>query len=459
MPDSGSGVGTPITGGAPSGMPVRALPYTLLSLERYAQLMSLNPAHFNQSYSDNVFPITSSCQDVWYKYSWQRIDVVSREELAYAIKQAEEDIADVLGYWPAPKWTASEKLDYDHHYLKDRWTIHGLNTLLEAKTVTARKGKVLAPGRRVVALAGDSIGVSYSDEDGDGLNETATITVDISGTAAETVLDSGYDSDIVSSRGLKVYFEDQGGHQDWEIRTPISRSYSGTTLTVIYRCWQLIRPELLEEYPQITEEPFPIDISDSSNLVDAVDVYLEYTDPTQVSVEFVWRRQQSCTVCNGSGCEVCNPYSVNGCLTVADSDAAILSPVPGSYSVANSRWEKSSVSVSREPDYVRAWYYSGYISDDYLNGYTDEPLSHSFAQATAWLATARLHDEICACGNAKAIADNLRKNFVVSTSDGAFILPVDEAVENPFGIKVGEVMAWRKIRRINPDIALTGYAL
>lgn len=133
-------------------------------------------------------------------------------------------------------------------------------------------------------------------------------------------------------------------------------------------------------------------------------------------------------------------------------------PRAASYSSATDSWNTSALEIAREPNYVQLWYYSGETSTEYEQGKTNDPLSHHFAQAITWLATARLNHNICACGNAKAIADDLRKDLAVVSPEGNFVVAIDEVMNNPFGTRKGEVLAWRSIRRLTPKV-LTGVAL
>lgn len=456
MPSSGGGTGTPIGGGAPAGALVpRPLPHTLLSLERYAKFMGLNPAHFNQSYSLNVFPLTRSCSDVWYKYPWQKTDVVSREELSYAIHEAEYQIASVLGYWPAPKWTAREKVRFSQYHRPD-FLSNGGHVLWDRKSTKVNYGKVIAAGQRAVALAEAGAAVAYSDEDSDGIFETGTITVDITGSAAKDIIDLAWDESFASTKNLKVYIEGEGGAQDWEVRSPISHSYSGTTVTIKFRSWQLIRPDLLEQFPELDEDPQPVDLNDTSNFVAEVDVYLEYTDRSATSIRLIWEENYSCDHCSGSGCPSCAPFYATGCAAIRDYEAGIFVPAPSTF--ADDAWTISTIEIFRDPNYAEIWYLSGAVSTEYEQGSTTDPLSHHFAQAITWLATARLNSPICACGNAKAISDDLRKDLAVVSPEGNFVVAIEEVMENPFGTRKGEVMAWRSIRRLSPKV-LTGVAI
>lgn len=460
MPSSGSGTGTPITGSLPSGYTPRALQHTLLSLGKYARVLSLNPVHFNQGYSQTKFPLNRNCSDVWYKYSWQKNDVVSREELARAIREAETEIANVMGFWPAPNWVEGEEITYEQYHRRESPAWSGLDIAGRPKSMVTRFGNVRAIGRRATALAGSGVGVTYSDEDGDGFSETATISLDISGSAAETVLNKGWPEEYASSKMLKVYFPGLGPHPSWEIRPHISHSYSGTTLTVVFRSWQLIRQDLIDQYPSVDDEPNPIDVSDVSNLVGTVDVYLEYTDKGSVGVQFLWDEDQNCSVCDGAGCPTCNPDTVNGCATIRDGSIGQIAPMPATYDASTDQWTKTRVQVKREPDRVKVWYLSGVVSSDYERGFGADPLRFRYAQAIAWLATARLDDEICACGNSAAIAKSLREPYVIQSGQGTFLLPVEEATTNPFGLRTGEILAWRNITALNREgQSLTGAAL
>ena len=103
----------------------RASTYTLLSLDRFAQILGIDPAHFNQcgapSLDPAVFPEEGRCSDVWFQYDWQKNDRVSRETLARAIKAAEDDIAKVLNYYPAPLWFTNEVHTYPRFARRNRY--------------------------------------------------------------------------------------------------------------------------------------------------------------------------------------------------------------------------------------------------------------------------------------------------------------------------------------------------
>lgn len=457
MATSGTGVGTQIPAGTGSAN-LRAIPRTILSLDRYAQIMGLDPVHFNQGFDETFFPVNSDCPDVWFKYSWQRPGYASRYDLAVAIKDAEEDIANVLGYWPGPKWTSEEDHTYEkYHRRYIRNTGWLPNVAGNFKSVVANFGNIIAPGPRSVAAAATGTGVVYADDDGDGFIETATVTVDISGTAAETVLNYSW-YDLQQTCRFGVYHDGYSGHPDWEVRYPVSVTLSGTTLTFTFRSWQLFLPSLLAAYPQLDSVPYPIDANTSTNFVSTVDVYLEYPDYTQPSSQFVWAGRRNCTICAGAGCVNCGTATQNGCVNVDDKTRGIVAPIPASYDATNG-WTQASISNEYEPDRIKLWYYSGNVSDEYKMGLTCDPLSDYFARTIAWLATARLERDPCGCGHVKESMMKLRQDLAIASPEGNFIIGLDDAMDNPFGSRLGELRAWRRIARIVGDVQIDGVAI
>ena len=216
MPDSGSGTITPIAPGSGTGLSLaEPLPYTLLSLSGYAQIMGINPVHFMGATASSigVFPIqggggSNSCNDLWHRYSWQWADSVSHYDLAEAIQQAEYDIARELGYWMAPMWISQEVHQYPRHHRQDVYRVGGRNVRGQMNSIKTNFAKIIAGGRRNVdtklgtaTVAGGSL--AYTDEDGDGFAETATVEL------ATTLTDETQ---------IKVYFTDTLGAQEWEIR-------------------------------------------------------------------------------------------------------------------------------------------------------------------------------------------------------------------------------------------------
>lgn len=435
----GSGTMTPLSVGA-SGLGI-ALPYTLLSLPRYARIMGISPVHFQGAYGDGAWPVMqNACENLWPRFSWQYSDMVSHDELAHTILSVEEEIANILGYWPAPKWVAQEMHQFPQYYRQDMKGVSGWNVQLDRKSVQARWGKIILGGQRALTLIQNaSIGggeLVYTDEDSDGFYETCTITV-------PTTL-----TDVCE---IKLYHTGTSGDEWWEIRPVRSKSISGGNVTIVLDAWLMIDPELLSAPP--TDAGFQaVNLETTANFVTSVDVYREYTDNSTTGAVFYWE-PKDCAVCgtctdttDTGTCTVCGLVTQSGCLHIRDVGAGHVVPTPATYDEDEADWVVQDFSVSRDPDMVKIYYLSGMTSERYNRGLTCEPLDDVMARVIAHMATARLERDLCQCGNVTALSKYLREDLAHVGEVSTFVTP--EIINNPFGTKRGEVNAWNYISKM-----------
>lgn len=421
---------------------------TLLSLDRYAQIMGINPVHFNRGSSDNsdntVFPLSgNNCNDLWAKYSWQNADSVSWEELAVEIANAEDEIASIIGYYPAPKWIAQEVTPFERHHRRDLWRFYGRGVRGERVSVQCKFGKFIQGGQRGVTLVGTATVLGgtlvYSDVDGDGYDETATITL------ATTLTDACE---------IKVYFAGHSGVQEYEIRPARTKTIAGGNVVLTFYAWQLFDPDLWEEFPPSPDGRLTaINIYTAANYVQSVDVYREFNDFSQTAATFYWESRPTnltvdsfCTSCSGTGCPACSLTSQDGCLHVRDTELGIVVPVPAEYDADNAQWSQSVFTICRDPDLVKLYYYAGEYDNRWLAGNRCDPLSQFWAQTIAWLATARLERPVCSCGNLAALYKKLQLDLALVDDTSYNVDPTDLA--NPLGTRFGEVQAWRRINKL-----------
>ena len=414
----------------------RASTDTLLSLDRYAAIMGIPPPSFNQGASATIFPAGSGCSQVWYQYSWQNHDAVSREDLALEIANAEQDIAQVLGYWPAPKWIAQEAHRYPRHHRPDVYGISGKNVRGQRKGIRTNYSKIISPGQRAVALQGQPTvaggTIVFSDADGDGFDETVTIT---QATA------------LTDECEVKVYFTGHAGDPEWEIRPARTKAIAGGTFTATFWAWQLIDPDNWEQLPI---EGFTHINLDGAVYVAQVDVYREYTDTTATASAFYWEPQPTttavCAACLGAGCVACQLTEQEGCLHIRDAERGVVVPAPATYDEDDSAWDTNAFSLCRDPDQVKLYYYCGDLSHLNLAGRTCAPLSNWWAQTIAMLATARLERPFCKCGNAEALARQYMTDLAFQ-QDHSFNVAFD-LLDNPFGTRYGEMRAWQRVSKL-----------
>ncbi len=429
----------------------RASTPTLLSLDRFFQILGINPAHGNQSANSTVMPYGSCCQDIIFQLDWQFKDRVSRESLAYAIAQAEQDIAEALGYWPAPTWTVEEVRQYPTHHRPEVVQCGGLDARGYAKAIKSEHGRVIAPGRRTVTLLGTPSTAGgtlvYTDTDADGVIDIVTVT------QATTL------SDV---REIKVYFAGHAGLPEWEIRLPRTKAIAGGVFTATFWPWQLIDPDLWDALAT-TADAAPIDWNENhvggappatiyDNLVTSVGVYREYNDTTAISAVFYWEppvgNRLSCPTCGGTGCAACTLTTQDGCLHVRDAEVGLVVPQLATYDSTDAAWEASTPTVCRDPDYVKLWYYSGLIDGRYLNSQSPyDPLPQAWAEAIAYLAMARLNRPLCSCDRVEDVFKDLQTDLAL-VSDVQTYNVDPNALANPFGTRKGAVMAWQRVMKL-----------
>jgi len=402
--------------------------------------MGINGAHFNGAANATVMPVTdNACNDVWPQYSWQASDRVSRDDLAQEIANAEQDIADAINYWPAPVWVAQEVHPYPRHHRPDVIQAGGYDVRGYHKAIITDYGYLISPGQRATASVCDAAVVVYSDEDGDGVMETATVSVATS---------------LTDECEVKVYFEGYGGIPEWEIRPARTKTIAGGTFTATFWKWQFIDPDLWDALTTV-EGQSAIDWTIIGNVVATVDVYREYTDTTAVSAQFYWEPKSAplnwidnlnCG-CGGSGCEACGLTTQTGCLHIRQQRAGLIVPAPATYSDVDAAWSAASWSVCRDPDLVKLWYYAGFWDNRKRRGDVCEPLSRWWQETIAWLATARLERPFCSCANVTALAIKLQTDLSLLSAETSFNVS-ETLLSNPFGTRRGEVMAWKRVSKL-----------
>lgn len=419
----------------------RAETETLLSLDRFAKIMGISPAHFNQGFGNavTVFPIKSNrCEDLWPQWSWQYADGVGREDLAREIAKAEDDIAEIVGFYPAPKWIAQEVHGFPRHHRPDVIRSGGLNVRGFHVSIDLNYGKFIEAGQRATTLIGTAT--------------TAGGTLTYSLTASTMTATIVLPTTETNQCQIRAYFPGESGDITWKIRDPRSVTISGGNVTLVYDAWLFIKPELWYAFPTAADFG-AIDVTASANLLTSVDVYREYNDPTATSAVFYWepRPQLSgatftCQSCGGTGCVTCALTTQNGCIFPRDVETGTVVPVVATYDSDSSGWLESAWSECRDPDQVKVYYYAGQLSNRWRNSFTCEPLDDSWARVIARMAASRLERPYCHCGHVTALAVDIRRDLALS-GETSYNVPF-EVLSNPFGTRKGEVEAWMFVNKI-----------
>lgn len=405
-------------------------PTTFLSLDRYANILGLDPIRFFQG--ETSVKTGYQCEDVWYNFGFQDDQRVSREELRQAISQAESDLADAVKYFPAPQWY-TETVDYPQFYQQEYRGRFGFQSNgFNQKTVHTKYGKLISGGIRATTQidSGDITRNADIDTTGDGFNDTAVFTV------------TGIDFAICQ---LKAYFKvyDSGDTENcrtdpgsidaddyWQIR-PIRAKLSGTTATVYIPVWLLFKPQLQRQI-NATE---PIDADDTDSYVDTIEFWRVYNDnSTQASL--LWSTESWCSDYS------CAWSTQEACLRKASDRNGLFTIIPGTYDSTTGYFTQTGFTQNSEPDKVILYYYSG--EQDANNRNCDE-LSYWWAENIAILATARLRKPICSCENILRNAEKWQEDLSMSTAARTFNVNILD-LSNPFGTTYGAYYVWNRIK-------------
>ena len=349
------------------------------------------------------------------------------------IAEAEYDVANALGYWPAPQWIADERQRYPKPH--DRGVVgYGYGAGGRKKALQANWGYVLYGGVRATTLL-STVGWFGVDADGDGFEELAQFEITIpAGTDPCEIRAylSEYESYFIVYSDGRTDPSSTGADPAWEIRPLHIRQVSATTLIIWVSKWELLKPQLQEA---LNAEP--IDADDPENYVTQLDFYRVYNDPG-TQVQFLWGEDIYCTDTDG-----CSWSTQDGCLRVRQSRNGLIVPWPGTYNSVTGVYSEGSWAHTVEPDGLRLWYRAGWQPE---RAHDCQSLSTYWAKTIAMLATARLEWPLCTCTNVELIADSWRETITKITRERSFMVSPSD-LENPFGIRVGEILAWKRIMK------------
>lgn len=367
---------------------------TQLPLDRFFEIVGIHPLHASQLKTPQSFasdrPV--GCNAVIYQHRYQSDNgTPGRNEIAREIAQAERDIEQLVHFPLIKRWIVDEQIPLIHgHPLQLRW------------------GNIVGPGIRATTLIDAGAMVETDDEDEDGFEETAVVSL---------VLDQATYDALGSYEELRVFYPDKGADPLWEIR-PIRVSVDTTTreVEIGFNTCQLVDPKLYERMV-----PGIIDPEDNNAYLGEVDVYRVYNDPT---IETAYK-----IYCDGQPSDISTAGSLIRVQSAEGSIIRVGTPM---------LWPNVCMCVI-DPS-ARFSYVAGFPGSTYTR------MAHALENAVAWLAMSRLGG-ICAC---TIVPDFGRDLSIVSTTTSAqgnieqtrWATPPARVMKNPFGTSEGARMAY-----------------
>jgi hypothetical protein len=387
----------------------RATTVTWLSLDRWAQIIGIDPLIFNGLISRSLQ--SETCGDVWFQYAWQDANKISREDIAQAIQDAEKAIANYVGYPLLPDWFEDDGVPTVRPSVPTLFS-NGRNIRGMAKSVFSQRGYVISGGIRAKSLVVLGSGITRTDNDGDGYKETATVSI------LTTVTDPDE---------IHLYYPGQVGADEWEIR-PIKVSIVGGMAVITFHSSQIVDPDLLEQIDASAQ-----DADVDANYVITADVYRVYNDP-QTQVQMLWENTDG----DCGSCETCEWSEQYGCLAIRNPKLGEVSYHPATWNAVTAEFDSSEYSLARDPDRLHLYYRAGWKLSSLTRPYCD--MDPYWERAVAYYACGLLDRDICECNNARAFVNHWREEVNKTTSERSFNVSPRQ-LDNVFGSTRGALYA------------------
>ncbi len=397
----------------------RTATVTKLSIATWFRIMGIHPLHGEQVFLPDMLP--GVCGQPWLQHAWQDADRIGRDDLAIAIRAAEDEIEVELKSRLAPSWELDEWRPTVRPFRPELFNristdIRGFGEIVDARWKNFITGGIEA---REVIQAGAAI--VYSDGDGDSYDETATVTQAVT---------------ITNECEIAAYYPGKAGDPAWEIK-PIEVSIAAGLATITFRRELAVIEDEMEKF-----DATGVDGTDDGLFLTTVDVYRRYNDPQQ-QVTLLWEPFGGCNDCFGTGCAQCAFSAQTGCLLVrGDPRLAEVVFEPATWNSTTLEFDGTTLLVKHQPDLVRLWYYAG-LRDMSLDCRTKMP--EEWERVVAYFAAAKLDRPLCECSNVSAWIDHWRKDLSIPGEEDQ---RVDfDLLSNPFGTQRGAIHAWQQVKR------------
>ncbi len=407
---------------------------TGLSLNRWLAIMGFNPWHSYQL-SNSLIPINASCQTITNEYDWQNADRAGRSAIRTALQRAEDLMRQYTLINPVP---AYRECTLQYPTLGDTRFMRLADVGSDGRwlSIALPEGEI-----RCLGLPSDSAPVVaalvYTDADLDGLYETAT---------AIATVPSGTTIDEVIARFIAA---DCGPVTPPEV-APRSVSITGTTATVVFDTWTLVRPIRYQGANSIALDPGNGAPPAATVCAPTIELFRRHCDPTGTTTDtcmavLTWETEPwpwwggCCQMTGNSG----DPAATATALcraVIRDGPAGIVAFGQASYNATTQTWQSvCDWTRCRPPDRVTIRYQAGLALDGIQ-------MQEREAIVVARLAAAELARPICACTSAnKELAEYQWDMSRTGATDQLYQPPKD--VDNPLGSRRGQIYAWRYMNR------------
>lgn len=415
----------------------------LLPLYTFFEIIGLHPWHSFGIGGTGALKVTSECNDIVRRYNWQNVQAAGHQAIEQSIEAAETKLRSYLDFSVAPHYVV-ETLPWPAYTPVDgRWP-----------TVKLQEGEVRAVGVETLASISTGAAVTYTDVDGDGVEDTFSVAAATSVTDTSQIAVYFSSGDRFSGWGAGVALAPR-----WRL-LPVQVAISGGTVTVRGPKQLCVKPIKYEGVTNVGTNG--LDPADTTNFVTTLDIYQRYTgiDGNTVATSqavLTWETRP----CHGwwcccSSCSIAaDPYSGSpydpaavaqavARVGIRDARTGLVTPAEAVYDSTTNSWSAQYATVCDYPDRVTVRYLAGYpLASD---GQMQEP----FRTIVARLAAAELSARVSGCETANR--ELWRWQFDLARSGGAndeqYGAVSAQDLDNPYGTRRGQVEAWKITRNL-----------
>jgi hypothetical protein len=303
-------------------------------------------------------------------------------------------------------------------------------------TMTLKEARINSIGIEKLDLIATTA-VVYTDADGDGNNDTFTVTQPTTVTNPDDIAIYFKAADRIDTLDVTM--------DRWRIQ-PVQVIIAGGNATITGRAWQMVLPTLYEGI-----EPAPVDIASAGNFAADVDVYHRYTYAgttldTAQSVLY-WESRPYPLFTNSYPTTTTDPSDTAtyyARVAARDFPRGVVGFGEAVYNTTSSQWGSDlHLEWWRPPDRIVVRYNAGI---PLVNGLVDK----RYRTMISRFAAAELSRPICSCDAANR--ELYRWQFDLARSGGAggeaYGAIAREDLDNPFGTCRGHVFAWHECKNL-----------
>ncbi len=411
-----------------------------------------------QTFGFNVAPQgipSTPCLNPIPLHTWQDADFTSRETIQNAIERAESILAEYLGFAPSPRY--GEQVINAAPRVYNGWSwgwggLGGVDAMYPA--IQTDEGYVQSLGVEALTLVSADEVVVYTDEDGDGIQDTFTLGP-IATSETDPLVFRVYNS--VADRFVNLGVGDQ-----WAI-TPIRATISAGAVTLTGPKWLCGVPKKYEALNWTISGLNPLTVT---NFVTTLDVYTSAPDTggtTNATAEalLIWENSPYSWCCGPSPI---NPSADPASLAygfargnIRNSRNAWTYEVYSVWNATAATWQAAWWLTCSPPSRIIVRYLAGLDVD--RNAYSPYygQMQRAYQTVVARLAAAQLTRPPAGCESAatRELAYWQVDASQVRGKNEEIYSATREQLNNPLGPRRGEIQAWKFIQNQQRAVGVT----